>query len=197
MTTAYPLAWPDGWPRTRWDRQQSDDKFRGRTYGLTIGRVRDELLAELRRLGAKGVVISSNMRLRQDGLPYSDQGRIDDKGVAVYFTLKGRALVMASDRYRSIEGNLRSIGMAIEAMRQLERHGGGTMMDRAFAGFTALPSPKSCWEILGLSPGASAVMIEAAWRQLAAVHHPDRGGSTARMAEINAARDEALKGAAA
>lgn len=45
--------------------------------------------------------------------------------------------------------------------------------------------------ILELDPGASPVEVQAAWRRLARVHHPDRSGcpqATARMARLNAAR---------
>ena len=48
---------------------------------------------------------------------------------------------MAMDRFTSVAGNLRSLTLAIEAMRQLNRHGGGTMMERAFAGFVAIAPP--------------------------------------------------------
>lgn len=106
-------------------------------------------------------------------------------------------MVMASDRFYTIEGNMRSIGLAIEAMRQLERHGGGAMMERAFSGFVALAPPKSCWEILGLKPGASEASIGAAFREKAMQAHPDRGGSHAAMAELNRAKEEALKAARA
>jgi len=34
--------------------------------------------------------------------------------------------------------------------------------------------------------------LQAIYRRLAAAHHPDRGGDPAKMAELNAARDEAL-----
>jgi DnaJ domain/Exodeoxyribonuclease X-like C-terminal len=52
--------------------------------------------------------------------------------------------------------------------------------------------------VLGLSPGASAGAIKAAWRRLAREHHPDLSGSdpvaaraaTRRMAEINAAYEQ-------
>jgi hypothetical protein len=72
---AYPLQWPDGWPRTAYGKRESDSRFDGKVYGLTMGRARDQLIAELQRPGAGGVVISSNVQLRQDGLPYSDQRR--------------------------------------------------------------------------------------------------------------------------
>jgi DnaJ-class molecular chaperone len=77
-------------------------------------------------------------------------------------------------------------------MRQLERHGGGALMDRAFTGFVALPRPKSCWEILGVMQGASRDEINHAYRGRAKEAHPDNGGSNNAMAELNKARDEAL-----
>lgn len=43
--------------------------------------------------------------------------------------------------------------------------------------------------LLGVSADADARLIRDAHRRLAASSHPDRGGSTARLAEINAARD--------
>lgn len=51
-----------------------------------MGKARDQLLAELRLLGAKGLVVSTNVELRLDGLPYSESRHIADPGVAVYFT---------------------------------------------------------------------------------------------------------------
>jgi hypothetical protein len=96
---AYPLTWPDGWPRTDPHRRLSDRKFGGSIHGLTVGRARDLLFEEIRRLGAKGTVVSSNLPLRPDGLPYADSRRIDDPGIAVYFTLDGEQLAMARDLY--------------------------------------------------------------------------------------------------
>lgn len=52
--------------------------------------------------------------------------------------------------------------------------------------------------VLGVSPGASATAIKAAWRRLAREHHPDVSGddpaaarvATRRMAEINSAYEQ-------
>ena len=41
--------------------------------------------------------------------------------------------------------------------------------------------------ILGVAPDADAATVRAAYRLRALEHHPDRGGSTASMAQINAA----------
>lgn len=198
MTEAYPLTWPEGWPRHRGGRD-SDSRFRGRTYGLTIGRTRDALLAELRQLGARDVVLSSNLKLRNDGLPYSQQPLLGaDPGIAVYFTLKKRPLVMAQDRYSSAEGNLRSLTLAISAMRQLERHGGGTMMERAFTGFVAITPPdwKKPWrEVFGVKPGHDIPVAELhrRFKEKAMNRHPDQGGADTLMAELNVAYEEAKR----
>lgn len=199
MTDAYPLAWPDGWPRTS-PQGQTDGRYRfGRN--TTDGRkiwtfvaAREALLSELLRVpGLQSAVISSNWPLDTRGHARASASRPDDQGVAVYFKRGGRTLAMACDRYTRAEENMRSLTLALEAMRQLERHGGGTMMDKAFAGFAALPAPPTCWELLDVQPGATAAEVQSAYRRLARKAHPDGGGSDALMAELNAARDAALK----
>lgn len=192
---AYPLQWPDGWPRTGQYRRESDSRFGGKVYGLNMGRTRDQLIDELQRLGAASVVISTNVALRNDGLPYATQKQIADPGVAVYFMLKKRPMVMAVDRYTSVAGNMRSLTLAIEAMRQLERHGGGTMMERAFTGFAALAPPdwKKPWrEVFGVKPDWRGD-ITALYREKAKNRHPDSGGSDNLMAELNVAYAEAKR----
>jgi hypothetical protein len=206
MTEAYPLQWPEGWPRTAFNRE-SDRRFgsnraieespeglimRG-TRRLTLGRARDQLFTELGRLGATNVVVSSNVPLRRDGRPYADESGIDDPGVAVYFTFKKRQLVMARDRFVSVAGNMRSLTLAIEAMRQLARHGGDYMMERAFTGFLAIAPPdwKKPWrQVFGVKPDWSGD-ITALYREKARNRHPDVGGADTLMAELNAAYAEA------
>jgi hypothetical protein len=69
----------------------------------------------------------------------ADGRQVGDLGLAIYFVLNGRPLAMACDCFDIAAANMRLPGLAIEAMRRLERHGGGAMMERAFSGFAALP----------------------------------------------------------
>lgn len=167
------LKWPPGWERTPKIRKQWGDRFKLEDAD-TI------LLYELKKLGASEIAISTD----RTGI---------DEGVAVYFTLRGEPRVMACDRYNTQLANMRSLGLAVQAMRQLERHGGGAMADRAFVGFAALPPPRSCWDILGIEPASDRTVIERAFRAKALKHHPDQGGSHKAMAELVAARDEAMQ----
>jgi hypothetical protein len=56
-------------------------------------------------------------------------------------------------------------------------------------------SPKPWWEVLGVSPNAAEEEVRRAYRILAKRLHPDRQatGDAEQMAEINAAKDEAMK----
>jgi hypothetical protein len=191
MTEAYPLRWPPGWPRHK-GPQDSDQRFKGPTFHWD--RVYRGLKEELRRIGATNIVVSTNQPLRGDGMPYAQQRNISDTGVAVYFTRGGRSLVMAQDRFWSIIGNMRSLAMAIEGLRQMERHGGATMLERAFDGFAALPPPADCWAILQIDQHARVGMvtrelITQAFRERAKEGH----GAGADMDRLVKARDEALR----
>lgn len=202
MTEAYPLAWPEGWPRTpanerqngwvKFKRQVDNGRYRsGKPWSFAAAR--DALLEEIGRQGAMTCVISSNFTLDRRFLAVEGKRRPEDEGVAIYFQRNGRPIVMACDRFHDAEGNMRSLALALEALRQLERHGGGVMLERAYEGFAALPAPKRWWEVLGVAADANPQQIQAAYRERARKAHPDTGGSHAEMAELNAALDEAKR----
>lgn len=206
--TRYPLSWPLGWARTPSARRKraafhSTTRQQGeggtswvRKSALTVGQALDRAQGELRRLQARRIVISSNLRIREDGLPYASQAKqLDDPGVAIYFQLNGQPRVLACDKWSSAAENLAAIAGHIAAIRAIDRYGVGTL-DQAFAGYKALPARGETWRTtLGFSPSAivTADDIEQAFRTRAKDAHPDKqGGSHDAMASLTAARTEAL-----
>ena len=158
MTEAYPLKWPNGKPRSK---RQDTSRF-----NVSMAKARDDLFNELRLMGARYVVLSMNVPLRQDGLPYANFKQPDDKGVAIYFEYKGNGVCFACDRWNKVEDNVQAIKKTIEALRGISRWGTGDMVDAAFQGFEALPAPNSgeWFNILDVAPPASLEQIRLAFK---------------------------------
>jgi hypothetical protein len=179
----YPLCWPAGKPRTPAHRR------RRAPFKTTLGAARDELLNELKLLGACGVIVSSNLRLRRDDLPYADQREPEDGGVAVYFSYDGLACAFACDQWVNVRDNLRAVCLTINALRGISRWGTGDMVRAAFTGFAQLPAARMAlrpWhEVIGVAAHAPADDVHAAYRLLAKERHPDRGGDHEAMVELN------------
>lgn len=202
-TQRYPLAWPPAWRRTS-PNQRQRARFEQRTsvpggqFGsytrrseLSVAAALDRLMIELSRLGAREIILSTNLVLRQDGLPRSDQREPQDPGVAVYFRLKGKPRVLACDRWLRVADNIAAIAAHIFAIRAVDRYGVGTL-EQAFAGYAALPAKEEWWSLLGVSPDATTLeQAEDAFRKLARLHHPDAGGSHDMMARLTEARETA------
>ena len=196
---AFPLAWPDGWPRTR-----PQDQRQMSSWKRTANQYRDALITELERMKSPSSVISSNipLTLRNSMTPGIEPR---DVGVAVYFSRqmkedytwadilsirdpiaateqqiqdafrslasryhpdKGGDIAMfqkvtqardnamrwinrkehqafdyviACDQFREVRLNMAAIVMTIKAIRQIERCGTSSLLERAFKGFSALP----------------------------------------------------------
>lgn len=200
---AYPLSWPAGWrrcahrTRARFGKKVEHRDGNGelaswkRSEGLSVSEGTQRVLAALTAMGVSTyhVVISTNLALRNDGLPRSGQRAPDDPGAAVYWSKGKDRRCIAVDRYDRVQDNLAAIAATLEAMRAIDRHGGAEILDRAFTGFTALPQPEQWWQVLGVSSHATRAEIDAAYRVLAMKHHPDRGGDGDAMSRLNAVRD--------
>lgn len=184
--TAHPLCWPEGQSRTSWvDRRESQFAKRSREKAI------QEMVWEVERLGGEDLIISSMLKLRQDGLPYSTQPRTDDPGIAVYFTKDGKPLCFACDNFAKDVENIWAIKLTIEALRGIGRWGASNMMEQAFTGFAALPPRKHWSEVMNLPRSASLDQIKATYRDLAKMRHPDvPGGSEHLMVELNAAWEQ-------
>lgn len=191
VSGGYPLQWPPG-------RAMVEPRWRDPSaFKITTDRARRGLIDELRRFGADDVVISTNIPLRKDGMPYSGGYRLDGEAVAVYFTRRDRRMCFACSRWVTLGENMHAIAKTIQALRGIDRWGSEDMLESAVSGFAALPGPgaeREWWEVLGIDRRATVEAIRGAYRVLASKHHPDKpGGSHEKMAELNAAQEQALQ----
>ncbi|HZX79910.1 MAG TPA: hypothetical protein VFE72_03020 [Lysobacter sp.] len=192
----YPLRWPPGHPRT------PPEKRTRAPFKTAPDAAYRNLMDQLRLLGATDVILSSNLKLRQDGAPYAQQPRHNDEAIAIYFKRRvGKKVVdyaMGCDLFQRREHNMHALGLSIEALRGLERWGSTGMVERAFTGFQALPSPDATpwWVEFGfdsretvmamatgeakenLMPFRLAVeaVVTRAYMRRRAETHPDRKG---------------------
>lgn len=189
MIQAFPLWWPDGWPRAK-HRKASP-------YKITTDAALEELLGDLRLMGARNVIVSSNVPLRRDGTMYRGdhaEARMPDPGVAVYWdNRRSEPKVIPCDCWYTVRENVRALGMAISYLRGLDRCGAGEILDRAFQGFSRLPAAPDCWKILGIERGTTEQVLTRRYHELARKLHPDQGGTDAQMAAVNQAYSDALR----
>jgi len=197
-TQAYPLQWPLGRARAS-GRQRARFTTNTRAgysqrHSHTVGEGVQEILRELRLMGARDVVISSNIQLRADGLPRSGQSQPSDPGVAVYFSFKQQSVCLACDQWVKVEDNLWAVCLTLEAMRGIDRWG-AAQLEATFTGYAALPAPaagaRPWWEVLGVSARAGAAEIKDAYRAKAKQTHPDAGGTHEAFVEVQRAYSDA------
>lgn len=223
----FPLQWPEGWARTPNDARERSKFHSVNTETITYGansHVRKskvslslveeckELIWQLDKLGGYNITITSNLPTRRDGHPYATRN-VDDPGIAVWWMQAGREQVMACDRWEMPAENVCAIKKSIDALRGIERWGSTAIVQKAFAGFAALPpgggtsdgvgsdyvivppavEPTKAWkDYFHVSEAASRTGIKAMYRAFAQQLHPDRvKGDNDRMAELNVAWDQA------
>lgn len=191
MIESYPLYWPDGWKRTSYYQRKQNNQFI-KSFAVA----RDQLLHEVSMLGGRNVILSTNIPLRNDGLPYANFREPEDPGVAIYFNYKDRPMCFACDKYRYTRENIRAISLTIGALRGIERWGASDMMERAFRGFAAIEDKSNSWrDVLGFKPDErpTADEIDARFREQVKIHHPDSGGDARKFQLIISAREQARK----
>ncbi len=207
--TPFPLQWPAGRERRapglrksgkfnkkQWKSYESGGGY-NQTVDISVADALSRLQEELDRIGARYPVVSSNLETRLDGMPRSGQRKPPDPGVAVYFQLGGEPHCLPCDTYQEVAHNIAAVAAHIEATRAVERHGVASVREM-FQGFVSLPAPgasKPWREVLQMPlpiPAKHETIVES-YRRLARIRHPDAGGSDGLMAELNAARDQALR----
>lgn len=100
----------------------------------------------------------------------------------------GQFTEITIDRFTRPVDNQRAIFLGLDAIRLNEARGLGEVAEQFYAGLLAAPvRERDPYEILGIRPDASLDVAEAVYKMLAKTAHPDAGGSTERMTELNAA----------
>lgn len=191
---AFPLSWPVGWPRTPENKRQQA-RFSRDGRPLTINAAVERLREQKRLMRLNLPVLSTNLELRRDGLPYSNQKKIDSPGAAYYFNWKGVPYCLACDKWNRVADNIAAIAAHMEALRGQNRWGVGSQ-EQAYAGYKRLPEPekRNCWTVLGVKEG-DREGAETNYRGLARGYHPDTAaGSHEAMAELNQAIEEVRNG---
>jgi hypothetical protein len=187
MIEAFPLTWPFSYPRCKSPQP-------GR-FDTSFGQSRDAIVKEIKLLGGRDVVISTDIPLRNDGLPYANFSKPKDAGVAVYFTFQKEQVVFACDKWNRIEDNMQAVRKTIEAIRGLDRWGVSDMLKRAFTGFRALPEQThtdTWFSVLDVAEDASISEIKEAYRKKAMQYHPDKGGDAKEFHKIKDAYEKAI-----
>ncbi len=188
--TASPLTWPAGWQRTVKPARSRFGKYQ---KPISIAKATRNVLHELKLMGIPNfnVIISTDLRLRNDGLPYSVQREPKDKGIAVWWKKGEQQRVIALDKYDRIADNLWAVVKTIEAMRGIERWGSGEILERTFTGFNALPSPEdmnaSRWRDVLNYHGDDIDDANVAYKIARSKAHPDKGGDIEQFHLINKA----------
>lgn len=196
---ASPLQWPAGWKRisrdqrttARFGKASRSGGFGGYQAGrsLTIAEAVDRVRAELSRMRVRDddLVINSDLKLRLDGLPMSNQREPEDPGVVVYWRDNGSMRCMAIDRYDRVADNLAAIAATLDAMRAIERHGGAEILNRAFTGFAAIEHQvtEQWHDVLQVSPQASTDDVRLAYRRLRSAFHPDNAMNSGDAERFN------------
>lgn len=120
-------------------------------------------------------------------------GNPADRAVSVTFSAGQHVnRTVTVDRFERPVDNLWALAVGLDDVRLNELRG---LDDVARQVYRMLPAPERVrdpYEVLGVRPDAPVEVIDAAYRARAKQLHPDAGGSTEAMAELNQAY-EAVK----
>jgi hypothetical protein len=201
----YPLAWPNGRPRTA---EPKPALFRDRGTHMTLTAAKKRLSDQVYAMTRHGqnwrttdMILSTNIRYTASGGRDQNVSRKDpaDAGVAFYFHLDGKPHVLACDRWNTVQDNIAAIAAHIDALRGQSRWGVANLR-QSFAGHVALPAPGQAstlpWRgTLGFAAEEqpSRADVDRAYRALARELHPDAGGCRGAWDDLVAAYDQAKR----
>jgi hypothetical protein len=160
------------------EHKKKEGRFRA-TYAQTL----DLLEYELGMLKAKHIAVEayfSRDQIRNDGWPLS-KANPSKSGVIRSFTGKTGELSFPCDTYRTFDDNLRAIGLAMEALRAVDRYG-VTQHSQQYKGWAKLPPAPGTMKandaltflaLCSAIPVVDADSFVRAYREGAKKLHPD------------------------
>lgn len=171
-------------PLSQWPYPKLDERKSG--FAVTWLRALAYLEREIEFTGGTdpiiGVVATDN-QFTLAGTPKANF-KVLYRGAEVGFDMPdGRHVSFHTDRFPTVQENIRAITLGLAALRAIERYGIAEAGEQ-FAGFAQLPSG-------GPDPAKGKVLAERAGgvRQTVMQHHPDRGGDPRDFADVIAYRD--------
>jgi hypothetical protein len=161
-------------------RRMTGDRIRS-GWDAALGLLEEEIARLKGSDVVLGVVVSDDQVGFSGQLKAGGRTRFQHRGVEVSFDTTGRGrLVFHTDAYDDVTANVRAIGLGLEALRAVDRHG-ITSSAEQYAGFAMLPPG-------GPDPARGRQLVEAAggMRQAERRHHPDAGGEQRDFVDIQA-----------
>lgn len=175
-------------------------------YTLHTKKTWDETIRELAETFEKWGIRQWRTDPQRPPLRANQYHGLAERTVTLYYTIKGRNVVLVSKAQSTARDNLRVLYLVVEALRLNERRGlAETAADAYRQTYPALPAPGQAassavppdpsgacdpYAVLFVQHGAPLAVCEAAYRALAKAAHPDSTGNQqgdARMAALSAA----------
>jgi len=189
------LDWPEGWERT-----PAAERERTRKFDSTIGSTTEQLAAEMERVDPddwRASTGSGGSHTKGNGLPkYS--ANPEDPGFVLRWTKDGHQHAVACDAYARLKSNARAVLLWVRETRLRGDRPVRTGQDE-FA-TARLPSGDDDalvqrpppGDVMGVQPGASEAVVQAAYQEQVKEAHPDQGGSAEELELVRWAREELL-----
>lgn len=182
--------------------KQKAGSFRA-SYAKTL----DLLEYELKQLKAQHITVEAyftRAQIRNDGWPLS-KATPSGSGVILSFTGKSGELSFPCDTYKTFDDNLRAIGLALEALRAVDRYG-VTQHAEQYKGWAKLPPAPQSMDTsaalrffalhseIPLDPGHVSItppVLAKAFRSAAQKLHPDnpRTGNHGQFVMLQQAKE--------
>lgn len=174
-------------PIPLWPHPNTRSRRSRYTFKAPWSNTLDLLQRELEKLGASSIVIGCGLReqdIRNDGWPRTGARVPEHPGVEVSFDSPHGRLVYATDVCEFWEHNVRAIGLGLEALRAVDRHG-ITSSGEQYAGFKSLPAAGQGT----VRRGEELVREHGSVREALKATHPDHGGDPADFHAVQSYRE--------